>query len=64
MRASASTNDLMESLDRALDKLVAQMSKINHGSKEVMRERRRSKRSQKHEFMKNAGFVGDSKKVA
>lgn len=64
VRASAATNDLMESLDRAVDKLVSQVTKLKLGSKGVMRERRKSKRHQKHENMRNAGFIGDLKKVA
>ncbi len=64
VRSSACTNDLMDSLDRALDKLVSQVTKLkltSHGSR---RERRKGKRDLRHEMMKNAGFVGDLKKVA
>lgn len=64
VRASASTNDLMESLDRAIDKLVAQVTKLKltaHGS---IREKRKGKRDQRDEVMRNAGFIGETEKVA
>ncbi|MGH1468038.1 MAG: HPF/RaiA family ribosome-associated protein [Bdellovibrionales bacterium] len=64
IRASASTDDLMESLDRAVDKVIAQVTKLKLATRGSRRERRRGKRDLKHEMMKNAGFVGDIKKVA
>lgn len=64
VRSSASTNDLIESLDRAFDKLISQIRKLKLSSHGSRREMRRGKRDMKHEVMEHAGFIGDIKKVA
>ncbi len=64
IRALASTNDLIESFDRAADKIVSQINKLKLSTHGFRRERRKAKRSRKHEMMENAGFLGKTKKIA
>jgi len=64
VRGSASTDDLMDSLDRALDKVIRQVSRLKLTGHHKIRERRKNKRSQKDQIMNMEGFVGVSEKVA
>jgi len=64
VRASASTNDLMDSLDRAIDKVIRQVTKLKLSGHHAIRERRKSKREQKDQIMNMEGFVGVTEKVA
>lgn len=64
VRASASTNDLMDALDRALDKVIRQVTRLKLNSQGAIRERRKSKREQKDQIMYKEGFVGVKEKVA
>jgi|GEM_PF-2702047 len=64
VRSSASTNDLMDSLDRAIDKVVRQVAKLKLSGHHAIRERRKSKRNLKNQIMNMEGFVGVTEKVA
>lgn len=64
VRASATTNDLMDSLDRALDKVIRQVTKLKLTGHHAIRERRKSKRERKDQIMNMEGFVGLTEKVA
>jgi ribosomal subunit interface protein len=64
VRASATTDDLMDALDRSLDKVIKQVTRLKLASHGSIRERRKSKRNQKDEIMYKQGFIGMRKKVA
>ena len=64
VRASATTDDLMDSLDRALGKVIRQVSKLKLTGHHVIRERRKSKRAHKNQIMNKEGFIGVMGKVA
>jgi len=64
VRASAATDDLMDSLDRALDKVIRQVTKLKLTGHHAIRERRKSARDRKDQIMNQDGFVGVTEKVA
>ncbi len=64
VRASASTNDLTDSFDRAVDKIISQVNKLKLSTHGFRRERRKAKRELKNEIMENAGFLGEIKKIS
>lgn len=64
VRASASTDDLMESLDRAVDKVLSQITKLKLAHHDSRREKRKTRQRQKEKLMENNGFVGDLEKAA